>query len=173
MVLALRVKQFKYEPIYLLEPPRFDVWKVTTDIDGVSIHYAIEDNSPSVFDIYWTKNDEVLKFENTNYVGGSFEDNFLKITSPTVADGGKYCCTITNAVGSASMDVTLGNFQFSLLNLYVNVSIGWYSFRTIKMLFCQSCTVDKGICYIVCLTKIMVMRPSSFSHQLENCEKLG
>lgn len=86
----------------------------------------------------WTKNDELLNVEYPNYIGGSLEDKFLKITSPTVADGAKYCCTITNAVGSASMDVTFGNFQFSVLNSYVYVSTGWCSFRTIKLLFCQS-----------------------------------
>lgn len=82
-------------------------------MDGITIHYAIDDKPPTVFKMYWTKNGKQLNFENTNYAGGSLEDNILKITSPTEMDGGKYCCIITNAVGSASMDVTFGNFQFS------------------------------------------------------------
>lgn len=88
------------------EKPRFDVWKVTTDMDGITIHYALEDNQPTVYKIKWTKNDKLLDFNDTKYVGGSLEDRYLRITSPNETDGAKYCCAITNAVGSASKDVT-------------------------------------------------------------------
>lgn len=81
-----------------------------TDFDGITIQYAVKYIRPKVFNIKWTKNEKLLDFENTKYTGGSLEDTFLKIKSPTEADGGKYCCTITNAVGSSSMDVTFGKF---------------------------------------------------------------
>lgn len=35
--------------------------------------------------------------------------NHFKIMSPTFEDKGKYSCTVTNAVGSVSKDVTFGN----------------------------------------------------------------
>lgn len=107
----------------LVEPPSFAVWKVTTDIDGINIHYEVEDKRPNVFNIKWTRNGKLLDFENTNYAGGSLEDKILRIASPTVADRAKYCCTITNAVGSASMDITLGNFQFSSKIIFDHFSI--------------------------------------------------
>lgn len=100
----------KQNKICLAELPCFDVWKVMTDFDGITIQYAVKYIRPKVFNIKWTKNEKLLDFENTKYTGGSLEDKFLKIKSPTEADGGKYCCTITNAVGSSSMDVTFGKF---------------------------------------------------------------
>lgn len=71
----------------------------------------MENKRPSVINIKWTKNGNKLNFENPKYAGGSLEDKSLRIASPTVADVAKYCCTITNAVESASMDVTLSNLQ--------------------------------------------------------------
>lgn len=54
------------------------------------------------------KNEETLVFRNKKYVGGGLNDGYITITSPTKADRGTYSCTVTNAVGSVSKNVTLG-----------------------------------------------------------------
>lgn len=58
------------------------------------------------------KNGENLVLRNEKYVGGGLNDGFITITSPTKADRGTYSCTVTNAVGSVSRSVTLGNLFF-------------------------------------------------------------
>lgn len=60
-------------------------------------------------DIKWAKDEEILDLENKKYVGGSLADDFFIIKSPTEKDGGTYSCTVTNAVGSVSNIVTIGN----------------------------------------------------------------
>lgn len=62
--------------------------------------------------IEWTKNGETLVFNNKKYDGGGLNDGFITIKSPTKADRGTYACTVTNAVGSASKNVTLGILLF-------------------------------------------------------------
>lgn len=54
------------------------------------------------------KNGETLVLRKNKYVGGGLNDGFITIKSPTKADRGTYLCTVTNAVGSASKDITLG-----------------------------------------------------------------
>lgn len=60
-------------------------------------------------DIKWAKDEEILDLENKKYVGGSLADDIFIIKSPTEEDGGTYSCTVTNAVGSVSNIVTIGN----------------------------------------------------------------
>lgn len=87
------------------ELPVFKVWKVTTEVESVTIHYKVKNNASSVNDIKWTKNGEELDFQNQKYVGGGLLDSYLRITSPNEADKGTYSCTLTNAVGCTSKDV--------------------------------------------------------------------
>lgn len=63
-------------------------------------------------DIKWAKDKEILDLENKKYVGGSLADDFFIIKSPTEKDEGTYSCTVTNAVGSVSNIVTIGNIFF-------------------------------------------------------------
>lgn len=58
--------------------------------------------------IQWTRDGVELNLKSDQYIFGSSEDIFLKITSPTEKDIGKYVCTVTDDIGSTQQDVTLG-----------------------------------------------------------------
>lgn len=88
------------------ERPEFEVWRVTTEVESITIHYEVKNNASRVNDIKWIKNGEGLDFETQKYVGGSLLDSFLRITSPNETDKGTYSCTLTNAVGCTSKVVT-------------------------------------------------------------------
>lgn len=87
----------------------FEVWELTTEMESITIHYKVKNNVPRECDIKWTKNGEGLNFKTQKYVGGRLSDSFLRITSPNETDKGTYSCTLTNAVGCTSKDVTFGN----------------------------------------------------------------
>lgn len=78
----------------------------------MTIHciYEVPGQCPKVHDIKWSKDDQALK--KNNKLDEGIHDNQLTILSPTSDDKGKYKCTIVNAVGSVSKDVTLSNFFF-------------------------------------------------------------
>lgn len=97
----------------MTELPLLNDLRVTTGDDGITIHYSYEviEQSPEVKHIHWCKNGEPLDRKSEKYIGGSLNENCLTITSPTDDDRGKYSCTITNAVGSVSKAVILGNFH--------------------------------------------------------------
>lgn len=59
--------------------------------------------------IEWSKNGQPLQHDTEKYVGGGIDESCLTITSPTNEDKGNYSCKVTNAVGSVSKDITLGN----------------------------------------------------------------
>lgn len=96
--------------ILTTEQPFFDNWKITTGTEGLTIHicYGVPEGSPSVLGVKWTKNGETLDLRSHKYFGGRLNDSYLTISCPTLEDKGKYLCTVTNAVGSVSRDVTLG-----------------------------------------------------------------
>lgn len=83
-------------------------------MESVTIHYEVKNNTPSVYDIKWIKNREGLDFETQKYVGGGLSDSFLRITSPNEGDKGTYSCTLENAVGFTSKDVTFGNINVQI-----------------------------------------------------------
>lgn len=78
----------------------------------MTIHciYEVPGQCPKVHDIKWSKNDQALK--KNKKLNGRIHESQLTILSPTSDDKGKYKCTIVNAVGSVSKDVTLSNFFF-------------------------------------------------------------
>lgn len=88
--------------------------KVTTENDGIIIQcsYELSSQSPEVNCIEWKKNGQPLDKKTKRYIGGSVGDKYLTIASPTYEDRGEYSCTVTNAVGSMSKSVMLGNIQF-------------------------------------------------------------
>lgn len=81
----------------------------------ISINYGVKNKQPKVYEIEWTKNRQTLNCQQKKYGGGSLCDQYLKIKTPTVADSGRYSCTVTNAVGSISKDVQIGNVHKSLI----------------------------------------------------------
>lgn len=89
------------------ERPCFDAWNITTEIRGITIYYKVSDCSPHLDKIKWMKNGQNLDLRNEKYVGGGLNDGFITILSPTEEDRGTYSCTVTNAVGSVSKNVTL------------------------------------------------------------------
>lgn len=105
------MKTVKRLTFCIVELPVFKVWKVTTEVESVTIHYKVKNNASSVNDIKWTTNGEELDFQNQKYVGGGLLDSYLRITSPNEADKGTYSCTLTNAVGCTSKDVIFGNVR--------------------------------------------------------------
>lgn len=102
---------------FILEPPYIDNWNFTSDTEGLTIHcsYGVPEGSPSVCEVKWTKNAEILDLTNRKYVvgrssydGSRLNESYLMISSPSLEDKGIYSCTVTNTVGFASKDVTLG-----------------------------------------------------------------
>eukprot|EP00105_Crassostrea_gigas_P046671 XP_019930819.1 PREDICTED: leucine-rich repeats and immunoglobulin-like domains protein 1 [Crassostrea gigas] len=98
------------------EPPYIDNWNFTSDTEGLTIHcsYGVPEGSPSVCEVKWTKNAEILDLTNRKYVvgrssydGSRLNESYLMISSPSLEDKGIYSCTVTNTVGFASKDVTL------------------------------------------------------------------
>jgi hypothetical protein len=65
-----------------------------------------------VHQIEWKKNGEALCINDRKYIGGGVEDSYLTITSSTKEDAGQYTCIVTNAVGSVSENIKLGNVYF-------------------------------------------------------------
>lgn len=65
------------------------------------------------------KNEETLVLRNRKYVGGGLNDGFITIKSPTKADRGTYSCTVTNAVGSVSKNITLGTCFLQVVILII------------------------------------------------------
>lgn len=88
--------------------------KVTTVYDGVIIqcNYELSRQSPEVHCIQWKKNGQPLDTKTTRYIEGNVDDKYLKIASTTYEDRGEYSCTVTNAVGSVSKNIMLGNVYF-------------------------------------------------------------
>lgn len=64
---------------------------------------------PDVHNIKWAMNGATLDCESKKYLGGGLKDCHFIITSPTGADIGRYSCTVTNGVGTASKEVIIGN----------------------------------------------------------------
>lgn len=96
----------------------FEAWEFTAGMESVTIHYKIKNNAPTVYDITWKKNEEGLDFKTQKYVGGRLLDSYLRITSPNETDKGTYSCTLTNAVGCTSKDVTFGMLRFEREVIY-------------------------------------------------------
>lgn len=91
--------------------PLLNDLKVTTEDEEIIIHYNydVSRHSPKVQGIEWKKDGHVLNTNACKYVGGSIYDSSFTIRLPTEEDKGNYSCIITNAVGSVSKNVMLGN----------------------------------------------------------------
>lgn len=71
-------------PFHLAEQPCFDDLKITTDMEGITIHCrfgVLSKESSQVHDIKWTKNDEILDLKIEKYIGGSLADSSCKVTN--------------------------------------------------------------------------------------------
>lgn len=88
-----------------------NITKVTTGYVGIIICYncGVPERSPEVHNLEWSKNGHLLHIKSKNFIGGGVHDKFLTIKLPTNEVGGEYSCKVTNAVGSVSENIMLGN----------------------------------------------------------------
>lgn len=96
--------------------PHLNDLEVTTEDEGIMIHcsFYVPGQWPEVQHIEWSKNDgKVLDKKTYKFLGGSIHEDRLAIRLPTDEYKGKYSCKITNAVGSVSKNVMLGNVYIS------------------------------------------------------------
>lgn len=119
------------------DQPLFEVWKVTTGIEGITIHYEFKQESPFVYTIRWTKNGKPLYNKDKKYVGGDLKNRFFTITSPTKEDTGNYSCTATNAVGKSSQEVTF-DVPRAKISTEQEVFFGSHTFLTSEISSCPS-----------------------------------
>lgn len=91
--------------------PYLNDLEVTTGDEGIIIHYEVSGQLPKVQRVEWKKDGQVLNTNACKYNGGTIYDSSFTIRIPTEEDKGKYSCIITNAVGSVSKDVMLGNLH--------------------------------------------------------------
>lgn len=80
--------------------------------------------------VEWSKNDHTLDLNNR--VGRHLDESCLTIMSPTIKDKGKYTCTITNAIGSASKDTILGNVRLGVFPYY-KVCFSMVTFKSVVL----------------------------------------
>lgn len=85
--------------------------KVISGAEDIIIHFncGVSKQLPKVRDIEWTKSGQPLHHDVKKYVGGGIHDSRFTILSPKLEDRGNYSCKVTNAVGSVSANVMLGN----------------------------------------------------------------
>lgn len=89
-------------------PPLFEVWDVTTGMDGIIIHYGLKKRPPYVNEIKWMKDEVPISNRNNKCEGGGLNESCFTITSPTIEDRGNYSCIAKNAVDCAKKNVQLG-----------------------------------------------------------------
>lgn len=87
--------------------PVFDTWTVKAEKERIIIYYKVLEVLPDVHNIKWAMNGATLDCESKKYLGGGLKDCHLIITSPTGTDIGRYSCTVTNGVGTASKEVII------------------------------------------------------------------
>lgn len=86
--------------------------KVISGSRDITIHFkcGVLKQSPRVLDIEWSKNGKPLHYDAKKYhIKGRINGSRFLILSPTFEDRGNYSCKVTNAVGSVSENVMLGN----------------------------------------------------------------
>lgn len=86
----------------------FDLWDVTTGMEGIKIHYGVKKRAPYVNEIKWIKDKIPIFNRNKKYEGGELNDSCFTITSPTIEDRGNYSCVVKNAVGNVQKEVHFG-----------------------------------------------------------------
>lgn len=92
----------------IIGPPFFEVWDVTTEMDGIRIHYDFTKRPPYGNEIKWMKDEVPILNRNKKFEGGGLNESYFTITSPTIEDRGIYSCIAINAARSARMNIQLG-----------------------------------------------------------------
>ncbi|XP_056002847.1 uncharacterized protein LOC125667384 [Ostrea edulis] len=89
--------------------PILEIENAVAEGDRVTIHYCVfvNDQSPAVYNIVWTKNGKPLETNAAKYSDGRLMDAYLTIHSPTLTDIGQYSCAVSNAVGSVTKSIDL------------------------------------------------------------------
>lgn len=100
---------------FLTDLPCLEELNTTTTNGEIYIHYVfnVSDNSPTVNDIKWTKDESFLELSSNKYRGGGLADNCLAILRSGEHDKGEYTCTVSNAVGPVSKSIKLGTISFA------------------------------------------------------------
>lgn len=95
--------------MYLPDLPILEIEKAISEDDRITIHYnvSVDDQSPAVHSILWTKDGTRLDTNADKYSGGQFIDRHFTIHSPTSTDIGQYSCEVFNAVGSVTKSIDL------------------------------------------------------------------
>ncbi|XP_056000008.1 uncharacterized protein LOC130048042 [Ostrea edulis] len=104
--------------------PILEIEKAISEDDRITIHYnvSVDDQSPAVHSILWTKDGTRLDTNADKYSGGQFIDRHFTIHSPTSTDIGQYSCEVFNAVGSVTKSIDLNIPSVSIVgNLQVTV----------------------------------------------------
>ncbi|XP_055999929.1 uncharacterized protein LOC125676249 isoform X3 [Ostrea edulis] len=89
--------------------PILEIEKAISEDDRITIHYnvSIDDQSPAVHSVLWTKDGTRLDTNADKYSGGQFIDRYLTMHSPASTDIGQYNCEVFNAVGSVTKSIDL------------------------------------------------------------------
>lgn len=122
-----KVDLYKMSLFIYVGPPNITT-SLETNIKNRSVkligNVFIYDDSPGILKIFWTRNDERVKYEESD--GKLFK---VYIDSPTLTiknvspdDAGEYQLTATNAVGSSSSDVIVLGICIILSNFKCSTS---------------------------------------------------
>lgn len=111
--------------IFIIDLPLIKDLQVTTGKHCINLlcSYEVLGRSPKVSRIAWSKNGEILDERVISFAESIISESCYKITPPSNEDKGKYSCTITNAVGSVSEEITLGNVNLLRYFIFVPVNI--------------------------------------------------
>ncbi|XP_055999938.1 uncharacterized protein LOC130048001 [Ostrea edulis] len=120
--------QIPSNSIYLTVTGDLPILKIENALskeDRVTIHYSfsVNDQSPAVEKIVWTKDGKPLKTNPDKYSGGQLVDTCLHIHSPASTDIGQYRCEVSNAVGSVSKPIDL-TVPVVYINEELQVTVG-------------------------------------------------
>lgn len=124
-----KVNPYKMSLFIYVGPPNITT-SLETNIKNRSVkligNVFIYDDSPGILEIFWTRNDERVKYEESD---GKLSKVY--IDSPTLTiknvspdDAGEYQLTATNAVGSSSSDViVLGISVIRNVSFYLTLNV--------------------------------------------------
>ncbi|XP_056017516.1 muscle M-line assembly protein unc-89-like [Ostrea edulis] len=99
--------------------PTLEIENAISEEDRIIIHYnvSVDDQSPAVHSVMWSKDGEHLEKTGDKYSGGQLMDTYLTIHSPTLNDAGQYSCEVSNAVGPDTKSIHLSVPSVSIIEV--------------------------------------------------------